>query len=171
MAHAARGKMSLNTFEDLFVHKLRTLYSAETQFTEAQSKLAEAASDEELRAVLERHVEVTQRQLERLDQIATTLGVKLAGETCDAAKGLIAESQKIVREDGDPLVKDAGLLAAAQGVEHYEISGYGTASAYARRLGYNEIDKLLQQTLAEERGADTLLSELAEASINKQAAS
>jgi ferritin-like metal-binding protein YciE len=163
--------MSLNTFEDLFMHKLRTLYSAETQFTKVQPKLAEAASDEELRSALEGHTEVTQRQLERLDQIAATLGVNLAGETCDAAKGIITESQKILREDGGPLVKDGGLLAAAQRLEHYEISGYGTASAYARRLGYNEIDKLLQQTLAEERGADTLLSELAEASINKQAAS
>lgn len=121
--------MSLNTFEDLFVHKPRTLYSAESQFPEAQPKLAEATSDEELRVALERHVDVTQRQLERLDQIAVILGIKLAGETCDAAKGLIVKSQKIVRGDGDPLVKDAGLLAAAQGVEYYEISGYGSASA------------------------------------------
>jgi ferritin-like metal-binding protein YciE len=163
--------MSLNTFEDLFMHKLRVLYSAETQFAEAQPKLAEAASDEELRAALEGHVKVTQGQLERLEQIAATLGVELEGETCDAAKGLIAESRKILREDGDPLVKDAGLLAAAQGIEHYEIAGYGTASAYARRLGYTDVERLLQQTLAEERGADTHLNELAEASVNKQAAS
>jgi len=163
--------MKLNTFEDLFVHKLKILYSAETEFAKAQPKLAEAASDDELRAALEGHVKVTQGQLERLEQIEAILGVELAGETCDAARGLIAESQKILREDGDPLVKDAGLLAAAQGVEHYEIAGYGAASAYARRLGYTDIERLLQQTLAEERGADTLLNELAEASINKQAAS
>lgn len=95
----------------------------------------------------------------------------LGGERCEAAKALMKEGQKIISEEGDPFVKDAALLAAAQAVEHLEIAGYGTASAYARRLGYGDIDKLPQQTLAEERGADTLLTEIAETSPNAQAAS
>jgi len=161
----------MNAFEDLFVKKLKDLYSAERQFAEAQPKMAEAASDEELRVALEGHVEVTKRQLERLEKIGETLGVKLEGGTSEVAKALVKEGQAIIKEDGDPFVKDAGLVAAAQGIEHYEIAGYGTASAYARRLGHKDIDELLQQTLAEERGADTLLTELAESSINKQAAS
>jgi ferritin-like metal-binding protein YciE len=105
------------------------------------------AGDEELRVALEAHVELTKGQIERLVQIGNLLGVTLEGETCEAAKALVKEGQEIAKEDGDPSVKDAALLAAAQGVEHYEIAGYGTASAYARRLGYRDIDKLLQQTL------------------------
>lgn len=163
--------MNLDSFEDLFIQKLRKLYDAETQFASDQPKLAEAAGDEELRAALEGHVEVTKGQIERLVQIGNMLGVTLEGETCEAAKALVKEAREIVKADGDPFIKDAALLSAAQATEHYEIAGYGTASAYARRLGYGDIDKLLQQTLAEERGADTLLTEIAETSINAQAAS
>jgi len=163
--------MNLDTFSDLFTQKLRKLYDAENQFAENQPKLAEAAADEELRVALEGHVEVTKVQLERLVQIGDMLGVTLEGETCGAAQALVKEGQEIVKADGDPFVKDAALVAAAQAIEHYEIAGYGTASAYARRLGYGDIDKLLQQTLAEERGADTLLTDIAETSINAQAAS
>lgn len=163
--------MGLNSFEDLLIHKLRLLYSAEAQFAEAQPSLAAAASDEELRAALEGHVAVTQAQLDRLEGIGQALGVEMQGETSEVAKALVKEARKLLNEKGDPFVKDAGLVAAAQGIEHFEIAGYGTASAYARRLGHREIDGLLQQTLAEERGADTLLTELAESSINKQAAS
>ncbi len=163
--------MNLDSFENLFVQKLRKLYDAETQFAQDQPGLAEVAGDEQLRAALEAHVEVTKGQVERLVQIGNMLGVTLEGETCEAAKALIKEGQEIAKEGGDPFVKDAALLAAAQGVEHYEIAGYGTASAYARRLGHKDIDKLLQQTLAEERGADTLLTEIAETSVNEQAAS
>lgn len=163
--------MSLNSFEDLIIMKLKDLYSAEQQFAQAQPQMVEATSDEELRTALEGHIAVTKEQIERLEQIADILGVTLEGEVCDAAAGLIKEGQKIMQEEGDPFVKDAALLAAAQAIEHYEIAGYGTASAYARRLKQQDINTLLQQTLAEERGADTLLTEVAETSINKQAVS
>lgn len=163
--------MNLNSFEDLLTHKLRELYDAETQFAEAQPKLAAAAADEELRVALEAHVEVTKRQIARLVQLGDMLGVTLEGETCEAAKALVKEGQEIVKAEGDPFVKDAALIAAAQAIEHFEIAGYGTASAYVRRLGNKDMEKLLEQTLAEERGADTLLTEIAEASINFQAAS
>lgn len=163
--------MSLSSFEDLMTMKLKDLYSAEQQFAQAQPQVVDAASDEELRTALEGHIAVTKGQIQRLEQIADMLGVTLEGEVCDAAAGLVKEGQKIIQEEGDPFVKDAALLAAAQAVEHYEIAGYGTASAYARRLNRQDVEALLQQTLAEERGADLLLSEVAESSINKQAAS
>lgn len=162
--------MKLDSFNDLIESKLRDLYSAEQQFAAAQPAMVEAASDDELRAALEGHVAVTQGQLERLGEIAKLLSVSPEGERCEAALGLVKEGQKILKEEGDPFVKDAALLAAAQEIEHYEIAGYGTASAYARRLGRADVEALLQQSLAEERGADLLLSEVAEASVNKQAA-
>lgn len=162
--------MKLDSFNDLMEGKLKDLYSAEQQFAAAQPAMVEVASDDELRAALEGHFAVTQRQLERLGEIAGLLGVSLEGERCEAALGLVKEGQKILKEEGDPFVKDAALLAAAQAIEHYEIAGYGTASAYARRIGRADVEALLQRTLAEERGADLLLSEVAEASVNKQAA-
>ena len=162
--------MKLDSFNDLMESKLKDLYSAEQEFAAAQPAMAEAASDDELRAALEGHVAVTQGQLERLGEVAGLLGVSLEGERCEAALGLVKEGQKVLKVPGDPFVKDAALLAAAQAIEHFEIAGYGTASAYARRLGRADVEALLEQTLAEERGADLLLTEVAEASVNPQAA-
>lgn len=163
--------MSLNSFEDLIAEQLQDLYSAERQFAEAQPKMAAAAASEDLKDALEGHVEVTRGQIERLEQVAKLLGVDLQGKTCEAAKGLVREGQDVVRQDGDPFVKDAAIIAAAQRIEHYEIAGYGTARALAKQLGNREAQRLLEETLAEERGADLLLTELAEGSINKEAAS
>ncbi|CAN5644815.1 ferritin-like domain-containing protein [soil metagenome] len=163
--------MSLNSLEDLLTEQLQDLYSAEVQFAEAQPKMAEAASDDALRDALETHLEVTRGQVARLEQVAKVLGVNLQGKTCHAARGLVREGQETVAQEGDPFVKDAALIAAAQRIEHYEIAGYGTVCAFAKRLGYKEAERLLQETLAEERGADMLLNELAEGSINREAAS
>lgn len=163
--------MSLNTLQDLFAEQLQDLYSAEGQFAEAQPKLAEAASSKELKAGILQHVDETKVQLERLEKVAELVGVEsLKGKTCQAAKGLVKEAQELLEEGGDPKVIDAGLIAALQRVEHYEMAGYGTVVAYAKQLGQDEALKLLQETLEEEKATDQKLSQLAETAINQQAA-
>ena len=162
--------MSLNSLQDLLVEQLQDLYSAEGQFAEAQAKVAEAVSDPELKQGVMMHIEQTKEQIGRLEQVAKMCQLEsLEGKTCQAAKGLVAEAQELLEEDGDPAVKDAGIIAALQRVEHYEMAGYGTVVAYAQRLGYTEATPLLQQTLDEEKAADAKLSQLAETSINAQA--
>ncbi len=163
--------MSLNTLQDLFVEQLKDLYSAEEQFAKAQPKLAEAASSSELREGISQHVEETKAQLERLEQVAKLLDVEsLKGKTCQAAKGLVKEAEELLEEGGDPKVIDAGIIAALQRVEHYEIAGYGTVCAYAAQLKQTEAERLLKETLAEEKATDQKLSMLAETTINQQAA-
>lgn len=162
--------MSLNSLQDLFVEQLQDLYSAEQQFAAAQTKTLGGVSDNDLKAGIEQHAQETQAQIERLEQLAQTLGLgSLSGKTCQAAKGLVAEGQELLEEDGDPAVKDAGIIASLQRVEHYEIAGYGTALAYAKRLGHDEAVTVLEQTLEEEKATDAKLSKLAETSINAQA--
>jgi len=162
--------MSLNSLQDLFVEQLQDLYSAEMQFAEAQPKMAQAASTDELKEAITQHVEETKRQIERLDQLAQTLNLdSLKGKTCQAAKGLVQEGQEMLAEDGDPKVKDAGIIAAAQRIEHYEIAGYGTAASYAARLGHGEAERMLRETLEEEKATDAKLTKLAETNINEQA--
>jgi ferritin-like metal-binding protein YciE len=163
--------MSLNSFDDLIKEQLQDLYSAEKQFAEAQPAMAQAATDPALRDALEQHVQVTKEQIQRLESIARELGFSPTGKTCAAAKGLVQEGKEILEEGGDPMVVDAALIAAAQRIEHYEIAGYGTLRAHVKRLGNQNVEQLLEQTLAEERGADVLLTDLAEHGINKQAAS
>lgn len=162
--------MSSNSLQDLFVEQLQDLYSAEQQFAQAQAKVADAVSDNELKQGVMMHVDQTKEQIARLEQIAQTLGLgSLTGRTCQAAKGLVAEAHELLEEDGDPSVKDAGIIAALQRVEHYEMAGYGTVIAYAKRLGHQDAVPLLEQTLEEEKAADAKLSQLAETSINAQA--
>lgn len=163
--------MKLDTFEDLIAHQVKDLYSAEKQFAAAQPAMAGVASDTDLRDALETHVETTVRQIDRLEAIARELGVTTGGVVCVAAKGLVEEGKELLDADGDPAVVDAALIAAAQRIEHYEIAGYGTLRALARRLGRSKAVRLIDETLAEERGADVLLTELAESSINPEAAS
>ncbi|CAN5834460.1 ferritin-like domain-containing protein [soil metagenome] len=163
--------MKLETFEDLIAHQVKDLYSAEKQFAAAQPAMAEIATDPDLRDALETHVETTHLQIERLKTIAGELGVATGGVTCAAAKGLVEEGMELLETDGDPAVLDAALIAAAQRIEHYEIAGYGTLRALARRLGRTKAVRLIDETLAEERGADVLLTELAESSVNREAAS
>ena len=159
----------MRSLEDLFHHELKDLYSAEKQLIAALPKMAKAASDKKLVAAFEKHLAETEVQKERLEQVCELVGIKPGGETCKAMQGLVEEGSAMIKEDADPETKDAGLIAAAQRVEHYEISGYGTAAHFAERLGHMDAAKLLRQTLAEEQKTDTLLNDLAKSSINAKA--
>lgn len=161
--------MKLNNLEDLLLHELKDLYSAENQLVKALPKMAKAASHQELKAAFEEHLEQTEGHVERLDEISEMLGKKLTGHACKAMKGLIEEGADLIAEDAESSVRDAGLIGAAQRVEHYEIAGYGTARCLAEQLGHSEIAELLEQTLEEEKQTDENLSELATSSINADA--
>jgi len=159
----------INPLEELLVDELKDLYSAENQIIKALPKMAKAASSPELRRAFERHLEETRKQVDRLEQVAETLDVRLTGKKCKGMEGLIEEGKEIMSEDLDDNAMDAGLIGAAQKVEHYEIAAYGTARAHAAMLGYNKAAKLLQQTLDEEGATDKKLTALAESVINVEA--
>lgn len=159
----------LKNLEDLFEHELKDLYSAEKQLIEALPKMAKKASDPQLRQAFETHLKETEGQRERLDQIFGMLEMSPGRLKCKAMEGLIAEGEDMIDENATPETKDAGLIASAQRIEHYEISGYGTAAHFAQRLGKNDVFKLLEQSLNEEQKTDTLLNELAKNSINQKA--
>jgi ferritin-like metal-binding protein YciE len=161
--------MELDSLKKLYEHSLKDLHSAERQIIEALPRMIKATSNEKLRGALEQHLAITERQLERLDSIFSDLGKSGKGKRCKGMEGLIEEGKELMSEDGEPEVLDAGILAAAQHVEHYEMAGYGTAAAYARLLGDARAEKLLRQTLDEEKEADLLLSKLAESQINVKA--
>lgn len=161
--------MKLKNLEDLLLHELKDLYSAETQLVKALPKMAKAASHRELKDAFEEHLEQTKGHVERLDEIAEMLEKKLTGHTCKAMKGLVEEGADLIAEDAESSVRDAGLIGAAQRVEHYEIAGYGTARCLAEQLGHSEIAELLEQTLEEEKETDEDLSELATSAINAEA--
>ncbi len=159
----------MKTLEDLFEHQLKDLYSAETQSIAAMPKMVQAATNAQLKQAFESHLAETKTQVERLEKIGKQLGISLTGETCEAMKGLLKEAKGMIEEDATPAVMDAGLIAEAQRVEHYEISGYGTAHRYAQQLGHTEVADLLAQTLEEEKDADERLNDLAIDSINEKA--
>ena len=159
----------MKNLKDLFQHQLKDLYSAETQLLKALPKMAENATDAKLKKTFEAHLEETKEHQQRLEEICNELEIKPTGETCKAMKGLIAEAEAFLKEDAEKEVRDAGLIADAQRVEHYEISGYGTVVRYAKELGYNSIAKKLQKTLDEEYKADEKLDKLAEGRLNKKA--
>lgn len=158
--------MRLENLENLLIHELRDLYSAESQLIRALPKMAKAASSEALKAAIEEHLEVTQRQKERLDKVFEKTDTSTRGPKCKAMEGLIEEGQEIMSEDGDEATKDAAMIAGAQRIEHYEIAGYGAARAFAEILGKNDVAKLLQETLDEEKEADQKLNDLAMSEIN-----
>jgi ferritin-like metal-binding protein YciE len=162
--------MEMEELRDLYVEQLRDLYHAENQLVKALPKMAKAASDEQLKTAFLDHLEETKGHVERLTQVFERLGVKVAGKKCKAMEGLIAEGGEMIDEDAAPEVKDAGLIAAAQRVEHYEMAGYGTVRAYAKLLGDTAQARILQQTLDEEGAADKKLTQLAESVINIAAA-
>jgi len=162
--------MKLKTLQDLFHHELKDLYSAETQLVKALPKMAKAATHEDLKAAFEEHLDETKGHVERLEEIAESLDIKLAGHTCKAMKGLIEEGSDLIHEDAEDAVRDAALIGAAQRVEHYEIAAYGTARALATCLGNDEAAELLGETLEEEKATDEKLTELAETAINAEAA-
>ena len=159
-----------NPLEELLVDELKDLYSAENQLVKALPKMAKASSSPELRRAFERHLEETRRQVERLDQIGQSLDVRLTGKKCKGMEGLIEEGKEMMEEDLDDNAIDAGIIGAAQKVEHYEIAAYGTARTHAEMLGYTKAAKLLQQTLDEEGATDKKLTQLAESIINVEAA-
>lgn len=161
--------MHMESLQDLFVDQLRDLYNAENQLVKALPKLAKSSDSDELRSAFEDHLEQTKGHVERLETIFQKLGAKPGGKTCKAMKGLVEEGAEMMDEDAEPPVMDAGLIAAAQRVEHYEIAGYGCVRNYARLLGDEQAAKLLQQTLDEEMAADKKLTKLADGGINARA--
>jgi ferritin-like metal-binding protein YciE len=142
--------MAMESLQDLFVDQLRDLYNAENQLVKALPKIAKASDSEELKNAFTTHLEETKGHVERLEQIFEKLGAKPGGKTCKAMKGLVEEGSEMMEEDAAPPVMDAGLIAAAQRVEHYEMAGYGCVRNYAKLLGETHAAKLLQQTLDEE---------------------
>jgi ferritin-like metal-binding protein YciE len=163
--------MKLDNLRKLFVEELRDLYSAENQLVKALPKMATGASSEELKQALEDHLEQTQGHVERLEEIFEQLDETPKGKTCKAMKGLVEEGSEILEEDGEDSVVDAGIIAAAQKVEHYEIASYGTVRTWAGLLGENEAAELLQETLDEEGEANKLLNKLAQDIVNPEALS
>ena len=143
--------LNLGSFDGLYVAQLQDLYSAESQLVDALPKMADAASHPELKQAFQDHLATTTRQKERLEQIFQSLDADAGGETCQAMKGLVKEGQEIIGADA---LRDAGLIAAAQRVEHYEIAGYGTVRTFAERLGRSDDARLLGETLAEEKDAE-----------------
>jgi ferritin-like metal-binding protein YciE len=167
--------MHLQTLRDLFEHEISDLYSAETQLVTALPKMAQAASNDELRNAFEQHLQETRDHVSRLDDIRGQIGSSMS-ETCEGMRGLIQEGEEIVSAVGDPAVKDAALISAAQRVEHYEIAAYGTARTLADELDLGDAKDALDQTLDEESNADKLLTKIAtgglfKAGINQQARS
>jgi ferritin-like metal-binding protein YciE len=154
----------------LFLHQLKDTYFAENAILKALPQMAEAAESEELRGAFAVHLKETEEQVRRLEQIFEMVGAKPEGIPCKAIQGIIEEGQEILREFEDGEALDAGLIAAAQAVEHYEIARYGTLLAWAKQLGLSEAEGLIEETLVEEENTDQLLSELAEDAINPAAA-
>ncbi|MCX6968389.1 MAG: ferritin-like domain-containing protein [Verrucomicrobia bacterium] len=158
--------LKINSLNDVFVQELRDIYDAEGQLVHALPKMAEAASTSELRMGFEQHLSQTQGHVSRLDRIFASLGQESGGETCEAMEGLISEGKDYINAEGDPMARDAGLIAVAQKVEHYEIAAYGTLRSIAKRLGNASAEALLQQTLEEESQTDKKLTSIAERQVN-----
>jgi ferritin-like metal-binding protein YciE len=164
----------LSNLQDLFIHELRDLYSAEKQLVTALPKMAQQATSADLKDAFNNHLSQTRNHVTRLDEIFSRLGTTGIGKECQAMKGLIKEGEDVMSASGNSDVKDAALIAAAQRVEHYEIAGYGTVRTYAEELGFDDAANLLQKTLDEEGKANKKLTSLAEggllsSGINKQA--
>ena len=161
--------MQLDTLKDLYIAELKDLYSAERQIVKALPKMIKATKHTELKAAFKTHLQQTAEHAERIEQICKELGATPRGKKCVGMEGLIKEASDLIEEQPDQDVLDAGLISAAQHVEHYEMAGYGTVRTYARQLGYESQAELLQRTLDEEGETDHLLTDLAEASINLEA--
>jgi ferritin-like metal-binding protein YciE len=158
------------TLDDLFLETLKDMYHAEKQLMRALPKMAKAADSDELRQAFETHRDETEGQIARLDQVFEMLGKPARGKPCEAMQGIVEESKEIMEDFKGSDALDAGLLAAAQAVEHYEISRYGTLKTWATQLGMRDAAKLFDETLAEEKKTDALLTKLAESSANRKAA-
>jgi ferritin-like metal-binding protein YciE len=157
------------TLDDLFHETLKDIYYAEKKILTALPKMAKAAQSEELQAAFEKHEGETEGQVDRLEKVFELIDQPAKGKTCDAINGIVEESKEIIKEFRGSAALDAGLLAAAQAVEHYEISRYGTLKTWATKLGLDEAASLLEETLQEEKKTDEALTELAESAVNQEA--
>lgn len=155
----------------LFEDELKDIYWAEKALTKALPKMAKNATNEDLVTALEKHLEETEAQVEKLEQVFEVIGKKAQAKKCEAMAGLVKEAQEIMKDTDKGAMRDAGIISAGQKVEHYEIATYGTLRQFANTLGLNDAAKLLQEILDEEKAADEKLTEVAEATINMQAAS
>jgi ferritin-like metal-binding protein YciE len=158
-----------NSLEDLFHHELKDLYDAEQRITETLPQMAEKAHNPELKKAFEQHLRQTEKHVERLESVFQNRGIEPERVKCDGIVGLIKEGSHVLSADGDADAIDAGLIGAAQRVEHYEIAGYGTARTFAQRLGDDRSADLLEQTLNEEKETDHMLTQIAESAVNPAA--
>jgi ferritin-like metal-binding protein YciE len=168
-AHTKEEAM-LNTMQDLLVHELEGMYDAENQLVEALPKMAKTAASKQLKSAFESHLEETKNHVKRLDQVFKSLGKPAKGKTCQAMKGLIKAGGEMISEWGSDEVRDAGLIAAAQCVEHHEIACYGCARTWAQQLGHADVVRLLDETLNEEKACNQKLNTIAESAVNQKAA-
>ena len=161
--------MSLDSLDKLFLEELKDIYNAEKQLTRALPRMAKAAESPELQQAFTKHLRETEGQIRRLERIFQQLGQTARGKKCKGMEGLVEEGKEMMEEEGQAPVLDAALIASAQKVEHYEIAAYGCLRTYAQLLGYDEAQRLLQETLEEEEAADKKLTELGESGINEAA--
>ena len=161
--------MEMDSLKELYVEELKDLWSAETQITKALPKMVKAASNPKLKKAFNTHLKQTERQIKRLERIFKELDESPRGKKCVGMEGLIKEAQELIKEKPEAEVLDAGLIAAAQHVEHYEMAGYGCVRTWARQMGEDRQAELLQETLDEEEQTDRLLTDLAESEINVEA--
>jgi ferritin-like metal-binding protein YciE len=161
--------MKIETMDDLFLEQIEDLYDAEQRLVKALPKMAEASTSAQLRQAFESHLEQTRGHVRRLETIFREIGKDAKAETCDAMKGLIEEGEDLIDDIENTTLRDAGLIAAANRVEHYEIAGYGSAKSFAKQLGLKNAVTLLEQTLQEEKEADRKLTALAETMVNEEA--
>lgn len=159
----------MKNLQDLYLNEIRDLHDAESQIIEALPKMVKHAEHEKLKKALQEHLEETKQQRNRLDQILKRHDKGQSGKACKAMRGIISEGESVVEEAKESDVRDAAIIAAAQRVEHYEISGYGTVATYAEQLGFSEDHDLLSETLSEEKEADEKLNKIAKGMVNKEA--
>jgi ferritin-like metal-binding protein YciE len=160
----------MKTLDDLFVHLLRDIYYAEKQILKNLPKMARKADSEELREAFESHRDETEQHVETLEKVFEARDLRPRGITCEAIDGILAEAKEIMSETDDPSARDAGMIAAAQAVEHYEMTRYGTLISWAKQLKQNDVASLLEKTLEQEKAADEKLTRLAEQAVNREAA-
>jgi ferritin-like metal-binding protein YciE len=161
--------MKQHTLQDLFHDQLRDMYDAERQLVKALPKMVKAANNEQLREGFEQHLRETEQQVSRIEQVFEMIGHKARGKTCEAMKGLVEEGKDTMEQDAEPEVRDAGLICAAQKVEHYEIASYGCLCTWAEQLGHHDAQRLLHENLEEEKRTDEKLTQLAESQVNVSA--
>jgi len=161
--------MKIDSLQKLFVHELKDLYSAEKQILEHMDKVIDKTSNKDLRKALTEHRDLTRTHVERLETVFDQLDHEPGGHKCKGMEGLLKEAEDILTDATDEAIRDAGIIAAAQRVEHYEMAGYGTARTYARQMGKDDLAETLQKTLDEEADADEKLTRIAEHIVNPEA--